>query len=129
MQTVAAPNLGFLPTQDQVSYPDRITLSEPAEHYLTKLGQDLLLGRVELWQLPPSLSQVFAFAFAAGAASRQGEIDQAESDADRYHDRWQNPGTQLAEVRRDRLEEAADDYWQQFLSADTPQLHTDREAA
>ena len=69
------------------AYPERITLSEPAEHYLTKLSEDLLLGRVELWQFPPSLAQIFAFAFAAGAASRQGEIDQAESTADRYYAR------------------------------------------
>lgn len=119
----------ILPTQDKKSYPDRITLSETAEQYLNRLGQDLLLGHVELWQLPPSIAQIFAFAYTAGAASRQGEIDQAESDADRFYDRWLNPGKKLAEVRRDRMQAAAAEYWQEFLAAEQARLHTDREAA
>ena len=68
-----------------VVYPDRIRLSPGAERYLNQLGVDLVLGGVEAWQLPPSLLQLFTFAYEEGKASRQGEIDALHHEANRLY--------------------------------------------
>jgi hypothetical protein len=67
------------------SYPDHITLSPGAERYLERLAVDLELGNVELRQLSPALTQLYVLAFERGAASRQGELDAANADADRLY--------------------------------------------
>jgi hypothetical protein len=110
-------------------YPDRITLSDTAEHYLSRLADDLALGNVELSQLPPALMALWTFAYESGRQSLAPALDRAQSDADRYYVRWANPGVKLQEWQRARLDLAAEEYWQQFLSADTPQLHTDQKEA
>lgn len=67
------------------TYPDRISLSPGAERYLEQLGVDLLSGRVDAWQLPPSLLQLFTFAYEEGKASRQLEVDALNQEADRLY--------------------------------------------
>ena len=66
-------------------YPDRIVLSATAENYISALAEDLILGTVEIWQLSPALSQFHWFAYYAGCASRQAEVDGHSRDADRYY--------------------------------------------
>ncbi len=63
----------------------RITLSPNAEQYLDRLGIDLLLGNVHLEQLPPSILQLWTFAYEAGRSSLRPELEQAEHDADRLY--------------------------------------------
>lgn len=87
-----------------------IVLSEAAETYLNQLGEDLVTGAVELWQLPPSLHQFWFFAYSEGVESRQRELDLANADADRYYMHAYNPrkelkaGTPIAELERIRAE-------------------------
>ncbi|GAA4686533.1 hypothetical protein [Frondihabitans cladoniiphilus] len=59
-------------------YPARIHLTEPAERYIDQLGTDLILGNVELHQLPPSLLQFHVIAFNEGRASLSGATDTIE---------------------------------------------------
>lgn len=90
------------------TYPDHITLSPVAEHYLDNLGSDLILGRVELPALPASIFQIYVFAHSAGCASRQPEIDRANADADRLYRLAFDPrppikvGKSYAEIQRTR---------------------------
>ena len=66
-------------------YPAKIHLSPPAESYLEQLGTDLLLGIVDLHQLPPSVLQLWTFAYEAGRASMRPALQRAEHDADRLY--------------------------------------------
>lgn len=74
-----------------VVYPRFITLSATAEGYLDQLGVDLIAGNVELSQCPPSIRQLFVFAWTQGSASRQAEVDRSESDANRLYKALYNP--------------------------------------
>jgi hypothetical protein len=103
-------------TREAGQYPQRITLSDTAERYLAKLGDDLMLGNVELFQLPPALMALWTFAYESGRQSLAPALERAESAADRYYVRWVNPGVKLQEWQRARLDEAAEDYWAQFLT-------------
>lgn len=67
-------------------YPSKIRLSESAELSLDRLGSDLLLDNVELWQLPRALLQFWEFAFEAGrSVSRQDEIDRLRWERDLWY--------------------------------------------
>jgi len=93
---------------NSTGYSSRIHLSEAAERYLEQLGCDLMLGRCELHQLPPSLSQFWSFAFACGhrvgAASRDAEIENLEALADRLYFKAYNTPEQIREIYQRRLD-------------------------
>jgi hypothetical protein len=97
-------------------YPQRITLSDTAEHYLSRLADDLTLGNVELSQLPPALMALWTFAYESGRQSLAPALERAESAADRYYARWANPGVKFQEWQQAQLDQAAADYWIQFLT-------------
>ncbi|MCU1530393.1 MAG: hypothetical protein JWP75_4156 [Frondihabitans sp.] len=60
------------------AYPNRIRLSETAENYIDQLGTDLVLGNVELTQLPPSLFQFWIFAWNDSKAAVEAQLNNLE---------------------------------------------------
>lgn len=58
-------------------------------------------------------------AWAAGwdacRAWLQPQLDRANSDADRWYERANNPGVRLTELRERRMREAAEAHWAVFL--------------
>ncbi|CAN5213285.1 hypothetical protein BH09ACT6_BH09ACT6_05890 [soil metagenome] len=68
-----------------------IRISTAADEFISRLGEDLVVGKVELWQLPSSLFEFWNLAWSEGAASRQPEIDQANADADRLYQQLYSP--------------------------------------
>jgi hypothetical protein len=67
------------------AYPLRIRLSPRADAYTAKLVDDLIVGNVELYQLPPVLADLYNLGHLHGVASLQPLLDQARWDADRYY--------------------------------------------
>jgi len=72
-------------------YPENIEISEAAESYMDQLAEDLVLGRCELHQLSPALSQFYTFAWQAGRESQTATIKQLRDDCDRYYSLAFNP--------------------------------------
>ena len=66
-------------------YPRKIHLSDTAEACIADLAVDLVLDRLQLHQLPPSLAEFYEFAYEAGRRSRQAEIDYLNQTADRLY--------------------------------------------
>ncbi|MFN3706962.1 hypothetical protein [Microcella sp.] len=67
------------------TYPLRIRLSARAETYISMLVDDLIVGNVELYQLPTPLADLYNLGHHQGVASIQPLLDQARWDADRYY--------------------------------------------
>jgi hypothetical protein len=72
-------------------YPPRITLSEAAETYIDRLGVNLMLGRVEVHQLPPSLRQLWWFGWHSAWEQQQCEIRRLNHQLDRLYVAAFNP--------------------------------------
>ncbi|SDQ52938.1 hypothetical protein [Leucobacter chromiiresistens] len=54
----------------------RRSLDEVTENTLEQWAVALTAGEIKLWELPPSVSQLYLFGHIDGAKSRQAEIDQ-----------------------------------------------------
>lgn len=108
------------------SFPAQITLSDPAERYLSKLADALVTGSVELWQLPPSLMALYAFAHEAGVdtgkQSRQPEIDRLNAEADRLYLRAYHTPEQRKQIERQRVDEGLAAAAAEFFAPDATQL-------
>ncbi|WP_147439032.1 hypothetical protein [Mycetocola reblochoni] len=102
------------------AYPDRISLSDTAEHYLGLLADDLQLGRVELHQLPPSLAKLIAYAhqdgYDAGRRSRDTEVENLTRTADHWYLRANNTPAQAREIMAARVDQG-------LIAAFNQQLH------
>lgn len=59
-------------------------LDELTENTLEQWAVALAIGEIQLWELPPSVSQLYLFGHVDGALSRQSEIDQLEHLLDVY---------------------------------------------
>lgn len=66
-------------------YPAKIRLSATAEAYIAGLAVDLMLAELELHQLPPCLLELWEYGYQTGRESRQAEVNQLQSDCDRYY--------------------------------------------
>jgi len=77
-------------------YPENIEISESAESYLGQLAEDLVLGRCDLHQLSPALSQFYTFAWQAGRDSLTATITRLRGDCDRYYSLAFNPPPKIA---------------------------------
>lgn len=62
----------------------RRSLDEVTENALEQWAVALAAGEIQLWELPPSVSQLYLFGHVDGAKSRQSEIDQLEHLLDIY---------------------------------------------
>ncbi|WP_460569249.1 hypothetical protein [Humibacter soli] len=89
--------------------------SDNAERYLNQLGIDLLLGKIELHQLPPSLMQFYEFAFEAGRQSLLPDLEKAQDQRDQFYERWLNPGRKYPELQQRRMRAGSEEYWVQLL--------------
>ncbi|MGO2664030.1 hypothetical protein [Mycetocola reblochoni] len=91
------------------AYPDRISLSDTAEHYLGLLADDLQLGKVGLHQLPPSLAKLIAYAhqdgYDAGRRSRDTEVENLTRTADHWYLRANNTSAQVREIMAARVDQ------------------------
>ena len=67
------------------TYPRRIHLSDTAEAYIAGLAVDLVLDRLQLHQLPPSLMELWEYGYQTGRQSRQAELDHLNWTADRLY--------------------------------------------
>ncbi|WP_104177655.1 hypothetical protein [Cryobacterium sp. Y50] len=89
-------------------YPPRIRLSRRADSYLTRLVDDLIIGHVELYQLPLCLADLYNLGHTNGIESLRPALYQANADADRYYAAAFNPrsaikpGPSYAELERIR---------------------------
>ena len=60
-------------------------IGHTVENQLDRILWQLILGEVELHELTPALAAWWTLAHESGRASRQAEIDHANSEADRYY--------------------------------------------
>lgn len=67
------------------TYPAKIRLSDTADAYIAALAVDLAIAEVELPQLPDSLMEFHTYAFEAGRASRQADIDRLRWERDLWY--------------------------------------------
>lgn len=74
-----------------MTYPRRIRLSKHADTYLTQLVDDLIVGDVELHQLPQPLADLYLYGHLDGIKSVQPALDRANADADRLYVVAYNP--------------------------------------
>jgi hypothetical protein len=63
----------------------RLKLSDTAEEWLTARAHDLAIGKLGIWDLPPSLVEFYYVAFFAGRDTLTEELTQAQRDADRLY--------------------------------------------
>lgn len=85
------------------------------ENRLSATLERLMHGEIGLHELTPSLAAFYHLGHAHGVESMRPAVEQALADAARYYERWCNPGKVLDETQRQRIDEAAEDHWQQFL--------------
>lgn len=68
----------------------------------------VMRGRLDLWQLSPSLAGLYIVGFDAGRASLAAELQQARDDAARWYEIAMHPGAATyPDMIRRRLDEAA----------------------
>lgn len=66
----------------------RLAISAAADQWIDKLGADLELGAVELWQLPGSLAQLYWFGYHAGERAAHAPCEARIADLERQADMW-----------------------------------------
>jgi hypothetical protein len=101
------------------TYPQRIQLPAAAEAYIDQLGTDLLLGRLELHQLPPSLHQLWTFAWQQGRDSLRCEVERLRTDCDRLHLIAYNKPAAVREIRARRMDAHYADECARFFAGAT----------
>lgn len=69
----------------------RLELGERAEQYIDGVSNALAQGRLELWQLPPSLHWFYTRAWIQGRESRDHEVERLNFEADYWYFRHANP--------------------------------------
>lgn len=74
----------------------------------------LVSGELGLHELPPALAGFYSIGFAHGQESVQAQLEQAQSDRDRYYERWYN-GKDLPDARLRRMRAAAEEYWEELI--------------
>lgn len=90
--------------------PKRLELGERAEQYIDRVSNALASGRLELWQLPPSLHWFYTRAWIEGRESRDDEVTRLNFEADYWYWRHANP-------RADFYRHAESELWRQAVSA------------
>jgi hypothetical protein len=116
---------GELISPNSTRYPERIVLSEAAESYLNQLGEDLVLGRVEYFQLPTSLRQLYWFGWLDGNdCATADRIRRLEDECDRLYRLAFDPPTlpdpnqpSFAELLRRRGESEEAERYESFVVA------------
>lgn len=98
------------------TYPQRIELSDTAEHYLERLAEDLISGSAGLEQLPSSLLSFYTFAYEAGRASQQPEIVRLNAVCDRLYLRAYNKPERVKEIQASRVDEGLAAYEAEFFA-------------
>lgn len=68
-----------------MAYPHKITLTDTAEAVIASYAVDLVLDRLQFWQLPNGLQEFYTYAFEAGRTvgleSREG-VDRLRFERD-----------------------------------------------
>lgn len=91
------------------TYPPKIRLSDSADAYIVGLAVDLAIAEIGLEQLPNSLMEFYTYAYEAGRASRQDEIDRLNWECDRWYFCYANkkqPGEFLRHLTNELWAEA-----------------------
>jgi hypothetical protein len=95
------------------SHPAPFTIAASVERQLETVLWALVSGEIELYHLTPALAAWWSLAHEYGCASRNSEVAQLTADRDRYYE-VAFYGKNLAEVRRQRMDDASADFWEQF---------------
>ncbi|SKA86982.1 hypothetical protein SAMN06295879_1016 [Agreia bicolorata] len=77
----------------------------------------LVAGDIELYHLTPALAAWWTVAHEQGRRTLQPELEQATADRDRYYE-IAFYGRDLGDVRRRRMDEASEDYWNCLMAGD-----------
>lgn len=74
---------------------------------LERVLDDVLAGRVQLWELHPALRGWYLAAWEAGRASLEPALLDAEYERDRLFERLHNPGRKFTDMVSRRIDQAA----------------------
>jgi hypothetical protein len=100
--------------QGSVATDERLIGATVDDHLEATLWR-LVAGEIGLHQLTPALAGFWSLAYDQGRASRQAELDRANADADRYY----RAAYDTREHQLRRIDIAAENYWQDFMSGRT----------
>lgn len=79
------------PNSTPVESRTRIRLGERADKFLAGISDALADGRLDLWQLPLSISSLYLLGYEQGRASRDSELSALDWEASYWHFRASNP--------------------------------------
>lgn len=96
------PGVFVVPNSNADNTRRRLELGERAGKYLDGMCDAIASGRVELWQLPLSISCIYMLGYEQGRASRDGEIFVLNRECDYWYHRFANP--RIPWLRRQELE-------------------------